>query len=268
MLVETIRGKGLTNFDIKLLGITLMVIDHIHEMFALAGAPNWLDWFGRPVATIFMFLTVEGFTHTQNQRRYLARLLIGFWVMEIGNLIVQHFFSLGRFELINNIFCDLFLGVLTMFAIQLIVAGKRHHQISKIFIGVSIIVVPFILSGLFVVLMQSGLGREWSFLMLVVPTPLFAENSIFLYLGPVMYLCRKHRSWQMVSIAVAALLSTGFNFSSLLVNNTQWLMILAIIPLAFYNGQLGKSMKGFFYGFYPVHIWSLYILASLLGVRG
>jgi hypothetical protein len=100
-----------------------------------------------------------------------------------------------------------------------------------------------------------------------VPTPITAENSFFLYLGPVMYLLRKDRRWQLLAIAAFALIATGFNFSQLLTQNTQWMMILAIIPLAMYNGQLGKSMKGFFYAFYPLHIWILYILASLLGVR-
>lgn len=30
-----------------------MFIDHIHQMFVPMGAPDWLDWFGRPVATLF-----------------------------------------------------------------------------------------------------------------------------------------------------------------------------------------------------------------------
>lgn len=64
------------------------------------------------------------------------------------------------------------------------------------------------------------------------------------------------------------MLSTGFNFSQLLTTNTQWLMVLAVIPLAMYNGKLGRSMKGFFYAFYPLHIWGLYIIAVLLGVKG
>ena len=33
------------------------------------------------------------------------------------------------------------------------------------------------------------------------------------------------------------------------------------------NGQLGRSMKGFFYAFYLLHIWLLYILAWFMGVR-
>lgn len=260
--------RGLTNFDIKVLGITLMFIDHFHEMFAAAGAPNWLDWFGRPVATIFMFLSVEGFTHTHNQRRYLSRLLIGFWVMGIGNLVVQHFFSMGNFGLMNNIFSDLFIGVLTMYGLQTIADGHRDHRLGNILLGIGIIILPLLFAGVLIGFIGTGNPSIfYKAIAIAVPTPITAENSFFLYLGPVMYLLRNKRSWQLLAVAVFAFLSTGFNFSSLLSENTQWMMAFAIIPLVKYNGKLGRSMKGFFYAFYPIHIWVLYIIASLLGVR-
>lgn len=62
------KWKGLTTFDLKIIGIVLMFIDHIHQMFVPMGAPDWLDWFGRPVATLFFFVSVVGFTHTRDKR--------------------------------------------------------------------------------------------------------------------------------------------------------------------------------------------------------
>uniref|UniRef100_UPI00403F8355 TraX family protein n=1 Tax=Lentilactobacillus hilgardii TaxID=1588 RepID=UPI00403F8355 len=265
MLLEGIKKRGLTSFDIKILGITLMFIDHIHEMFSAAGVPTWVDMFGRPVATIFMFLSAEGFTHTHNKKRYLLRLLIGFWIMGIGNFVVGHFFSVGNLVLINNIFGDLFIGVLTMYGIQMLADGFKNHQLSRASFGFFLIMLPLVLGVLLLTFMQGKMADYTTYLMLAAPTPFSAENSFFLYLGPVLYLVRNHRSWQMIAIACFALLSTGFNFTNLL-SNMQWMMVFSIIPLSFYNGQLGKSMKGFFYGFYPLHIWGLYILASLLGV--
>lgn len=61
--------KGFSTFDLKILGIILMFIDHVHQMFVPLGAPNWLDWFGRPVATLFFFVNVVGFTHTHNKKK-------------------------------------------------------------------------------------------------------------------------------------------------------------------------------------------------------
>ncbi len=267
MQLGQIKQRGLTNFDIKILGIILMFIDHVHEMFAGAGIPTWVDLFGRPVATLFMFLSVEGFTHTHNQKRYLLRLLIGFWIMAIGNMIINQLFTVGRLGLMNNIFSDLFVGVLTMYGIQTISTGRSNHRVSQILTGIFIIAIPIILSVVVVILSQPGMPTFASAIMLLLPTPLTAENTIFLYLGPVLYLLRNHRGWQMISIAVFAFLTTGFNFTDLFTQNTQWLEVLAVIPLSLYNGQLGRSMKGFFYAFYPLHIWGLYILASLLGVK-
>ncbi|WP_121977148.1 TraX family protein [Lentilactobacillus raoultii] len=267
MFLETIKRRGLTNFDIKILGITLMFIDHFHEMFAGAGVPTRVDLFGRPVATLFMFLSVEGFTHTHDQKRYLLRLLIGFWVMAIGNMVIGRLFSVGNLGLMNNIFADLFVGVLTMYGIQTVAEGKKQHRPGKLLMGILIVAIPLLLSVVAILLTQPGMPHYASAVVLLLPTPFIAENSIFLYLGPVLYLLRHHRNWQMVAIAGFALLTTGFHFTGLFTQNTQWLEILAIIPLSLYNGQLGKSMKGFFYAFYPLHIWGLYILAALLGIK-
>lgn len=245
-----------------------MFVDHVHEMFAGAGVPDWVDWFGRPVATIFFFLSVEGFVHTHNQKRYLSRLLIGFWIMQIGNAVLQRSFSLGSFGLINNIFGDLFVGVLTMYGIQTLSQGRQSHQASKIWGGFFIIVLPLIFAAI-----TMGILAAWhtnpilTGLASMLPSPLIAENGILLYLGPLMYLLRKNRNWQMLAIIAVAILSTGFNVSAMFTTNFQWLMFLAVIPIYFYNGQLGRSMKGFFYAFYPLHIWLLYILAWLMGVR-
>ncbi|KRL11539.1 TraX family protein [Lentilactobacillus otakiensis] len=261
------RGWGISNFDIKVIGITLMLLDHIHEMFNTVGVPNWVDWFGRPVATIFFFLSVEGFTHTHNQKRYLTRLLIGFWVMQIGNMVIQHFYPMDSFALINNIFGDLFVGVLTMYGIQQISEGRKHHQQGKIWGGILAIILPLIFGVLTIAAVSvAGTNAIWAKMIMLLPSPMLAENSFMLYLGPLMYLVRKKRSWQMLAVVAMAIVSTGFNFSTMFTTNFQWLMVFAIVPMFFYNGKLGRSMKGFFYAFYPLHIWILYLIAWFMGV--
>jgi hypothetical protein len=51
----------LSGTGVKIAGIVLMTLDHVHQMFIAQGAPGWLGWFGRPVAVMFLFLCAEGF---------------------------------------------------------------------------------------------------------------------------------------------------------------------------------------------------------------
>lgn len=46
---------GLTAFHLKIFGITLMVFDHVHQMFYFAVIPMWFTMLGRIVAPIFIF---------------------------------------------------------------------------------------------------------------------------------------------------------------------------------------------------------------------
>ncbi|UDM71721.1 conjugal transfer protein TraX [Vagococcus fluvialis] len=257
------QRKKLTTFDLKILGIILMFIDHIHQMFSIMGAPGWLDWFGRPVATLFFFISVEGFSHTRNKNNYLFRLLIGFWVMNIGSTIVQKFFELGQTALMNNIFTDLFVGVLAMYGIDFLVEFRKQKKASQLVIGILCLVGPLALSFIALVGLSSGnmllLG-----LARVMPMTLFAENSIMVYLIPVMYLLRKNKNWQCLAIAAVAILFFIGNPAQAFTSNTQWMMIFSIIPIMLYGGEKGRGMKSFFYIFYPAHIWLLYILASLI----
>ncbi|GAD16863.1 traX family protein [Lentilactobacillus otakiensis DSM 19908 = JCM 15040] len=174
---------------------------------------------------------------------------------------------MDSFALINNIFGDLFVGVLTMYGIQQISEGRKHHQQGKIWGGILAIILPLIFGVLTIAAVSvAGTNAIWAKMIMLLPSPMLAENSFMLYLGPLMYLVRKKRSWQMLAVVAMAIVSTGFNFSTMFTTNFQWLMVFAIVPMFFYNGKLGRSMKGFFYAFYPLHIWILYLIAWFMGV--
>ena len=59
-------------------------------------------------------------------------------------------------------------------------------------------------------------------------------------------------------------LSVGFTAQNLFAQNPQWFMIAALPFMLLYNGQRGRSMKYFFYLYYPLHVYALTFLARAL----
>ncbi|MFT8725568.1 MAG: TraX family protein [Liquorilactobacillus nagelii] len=267
------KRKSLTTFDLKVIGLVLMIFDHIHQMFAGAGVPGWFNWLGRPVATIFFFVSVEGFTHTHDKKKYLWRLLIGYWIMGVGDALIQAFFSVGNVALMNNIFGDLFVGVSGMYGYEKFKAALKKHDLKSGLSGSVLIGLPLLLS-LYLHFSVQGRGFfQLSSILVnfIYPSAAGAENAYFCYLAFFLYLVKDNRKLQYLFIVIAAIWYTGYlsywQFNDLFTVNIQWMMIFAIIPIALYNSKRGKSMKYFFYIFYPAHIWGLFILASLLGVK-
>lgn len=262
-MVDTHAKKGLTTFDLKMIGIVFMLINHIHQMFYWTNVPNWMEWCGRPVATLFFFISVVGFSHTRNKSAYLRRLLIGSLGMSLGTMIVTHFFSLGDIALQNNIFNDLFLGVLAMYGIDKFKSFKQNKQIKDLLLGLLCILYP-ILSYVSVLALLNAVPISLARFALFIPSGLTAENGFMIYLMPLMYLVKDKKRLQMVLIALVSLFFLLRDPSQFLTYNTQWMMIFSLIPIYFYNGEKGRGMRSFFYIFYPAHIWLLYIISSII----
>ncbi|HCT95370.1 TraX family protein [Vagococcus sp.] len=49
------KRRGLSGFDLKIIGIIFMVLDHSYDAFVSFGAPLWMTLLGRTVAPIFYF---------------------------------------------------------------------------------------------------------------------------------------------------------------------------------------------------------------------
>ena len=69
----------------------------------------------------------------------------------------------------------------------------------------------------------------------------------------VFWMTREHK-------LIGSVLAAGWNF--LWRTHLQYAGALAVVPIAAYNGQKGRSMKYFFYLFYPVHLVALYLVAA------
>lgn len=249
---------ALTAFQLKIIGITLMVVDHLYQMFYFAGVPNWFTMLGRIVAPIFLFLSAEGFHYTRSRKRYMMTLLTGFWICQILFMGASYFFPNENVVLMNSIFGTIFLGTLLMWTYDQFKSRHIWKGLSGILIFTALTIIP-----LFAVsyTMANTTGNPWLVrLIFMIPSPLTVEGGLlFIAMALFLYIARNKRWIQAVIIALVAAVTFAFNPAGI-----QWLMVFSIIPILLYNGQEGRKEKWFFYIFYPAHILILYIISSTL----
>lgn len=77
----------LSGFQLKLLALFGMVVDHVNTHFGQdLHLPLWTSFVGRFVAPIFLYLLMEGFLHTRNRKAYFKRLASGAVIMALINM--------------------------------------------------------------------------------------------------------------------------------------------------------------------------------------
>ncbi|MDR0730467.1 MAG: conjugal transfer protein TraX [Treponema sp.] len=252
----------LSGTGVKIAGIILMTMDHLHQMFINQGAPAWLNWFGRPVAAIFMFLCAEGFFYTHNKRRYMLQLLAGFLFMSAMNLILSGAMPMEDITLINNIFGTLFMAAFYMWILDRLRDGFSEKKPVKVLSAIGGFFLPFVISLALLLAIQYE-HRTLALILLFIPSPLFVEGGfVLVFMGVFFYALRKYRIIQVALILIISVLtwySTRNNPGEF-----QWLMVFAVIPVLLYNGRRGRGGKYFFYVFYPAHIYLLYCVAWFL----
>lgn len=267
-VLNTMREKGLTGFQLKLIGLILMVFDHIHYFFSYTDSiPIAFKWVGRVVAPIFIFMTIEGYTHTRNKKKYMFRLWLGSLVMNIGNFFIPKYIQrMDNSALMNNIFATLFMITIYLCIVDFMSRSIKEKSAAKIFLSIILFIAPMALGMLFVSSM--ALNPSLIYLIFIIPTPLFVEGGVvFIILGIMMYLLRNNRKKLVIvyTILSLALILTGeLSLNGIFMINYQWMMVFAAPLIYLYNGQKGRGMKYLFYIFYPAHIYALYIVSSLI----
>jgi hypothetical protein len=234
-------------------------------MFIAQGAPAWLNWFGRPVAVMFVFLCAEGFHYTRSKKRYMLQLLIGFVFMSVMNSLLTSLMFLEDVILINNIFSTLLTAAFYMAMIDLFRRGLREKKAGTAALAVGGMVLP-LLAGLAFVAALAAENLTAARILTFVPGPVTAEGGpIMVGMGILFYMLRKYRLAQIGVILIVGFLS-WYTDKDPALGNYQWLMVFAVIPIFLYNGTRGRGSKYFFYIFYPAHIYLFYIIAWLIRV--
>jgi len=260
--MTAIKDKpGLDATTIKILAVILMFIDHIHQMWAHAGAPIWLTCLGRPVFPLFMFIMAESFHYTRSRKALLIRLLIVGELMAAISFALQYILPNPEIQLINSAFRTFFMAALYMLFFEIIKNGVKTKNAGKTVCGILLCFVPVLAS--LPLLLVTGMETMplWLFrLLYLLPNVFLLEGGApMALLGISFYIFRKWRWAQIAFLTAFSLvvfvLSKGANI--------QWMMVFAAVPMLLYNGEKGRGMKRFFYVFYPAHIYLLYTIATL-----
>lgn len=173
---------------------------------------------GRLAFPLFAFLLVEGFLHTSNENKYLMRLGIFALLSEIPFDLVFQGRAIS-FEH-QNVFFTLFLSLL------LLVVNTRIEKNSlRLFLSL-------------LIFLGAAFGRvDYNF------------AGLLIVLG--FYYFRNNRKYQCIGFIILNLACFGFA-------TIQAAACGAVLFIWLYNGEKGKSMKYFFYSFYPLHLLVIY----------
>lgn len=256
--------KRMTTFQIKLIAITAMVIDHLGLFFF----PQILLFriVGRLAFPLFAWLIANGAYYSKNTKKYLARLFFFALVAQIPFMAINTLNDPSFWTL--NVLFTLFLG---LSAIVLIKKSKN------MFITFFIIMLSALMASIFnteygamgvLAIVIFYLFFKNFKKMLILQICLFALFSII----PIIFFIALTRGMNSVAspiflplclpIKTNICLVLSLKFSPNFIPQTliEPLGLFALIFVAFYGNQEGEKMKYFFYWFYPIHLVILYFI--------
>ena len=230
--------KCLSNFDLKLIAIITMTIDHIGVVF---GTPfyNLLRSVGRLSFPIFAFLLTEGYVHTKSFSKYFLRLL----VLALISEVIYDYVFFGSFIYIgaNNIFFTLALGLLTLFLLD-----KSKGLINRYFKDKVDLFIILPITYLLIIVIMGLMGEFLN----------FSYGMLGILVISFFYLFKDNFPLVVISVTLSTLI---------LGEGMQYFSLFSLILIYFYNKKLGKKCKLFFYLYYPLHILVLGFIKMLMG---
>lgn len=214
---------------LKIIALIAMTFDHIG--FLLLPQYQILRIIGRVAFPIFSYMIAEGSRYTKNRTKYLI-------IMVVFGVAFQIVYYVADRSLFQGVFISFSLGIALIFAIEN--AIKRKNLLSVIIAVILLVFVGFVCIGLPKILSDFGFEIDYGIFGVLLP--------VFAYFMP-------NKLFKLVGVAVALV---GM---SLIMGGRQWYSLIAVLLLAFYNGERGKyKMKSLFYLYYPVHLAIIYAI--------
>ena len=181
-------NKGLNGFQLKILALVFMTLDHIYYFFnGILPIPYIFTIIGRLAMPIFVFLSTEGFRHTKNRKKYILRLYLFSVGMGLLNIFTETCFPspVGTFYGCN-IFATIFYIIYFLSCLEEIF-NYKNNKIRAI-AGCIVLILPFLIQEaiIFIIDLLTASGifipqQIYSFidyLSVILPLPLSVEGGI------------------------------------------------------------------------------------------
>lgn len=205
----------MTSFQLKIIAITTMLIDHIGSVIF----PETITFriVGRLAFPLFAFLLTEGYIHTSNLKKYIFRLAI-------FSLISQYPFMLAfGLDAGLNIFFTLAIGLTAIYL-------SDHYQSY----------LPFFILAILADLIHTDYGMFGVLLIFLI----YEYKNNFKKM--MFYIICLYSVFYLIGGLRAGIGAIHYYI--------QFFSLLSFILIAFYNGREGRKAKYLFYIFYPGHL--------------
>ncbi len=275
--MKNILKTGISSNMLKNIAIIAMVIDHIGFYFSASISPAIYiicRAIGRIAMPIFVYLLVQGFFHTKDYKKYVIRMgifavitqILVTILMAINIKYIPGYISAKQVYITGNI---LFSFVIALFVLKLLhedVLIKKWEYNKNLSLKVIIIATIFILCA---------------FIPLDYDLPVLILSMLMYYLEKfrIKLLIEKSRG----NISIRNILLNNLSeekikmlyigillpiLSVLVIYfGASWTTLLAIIPIALYNGDRGKTnLKNIYYILFPLQHALLYSLAMIIAL--
>ena len=227
--------KGFTNNQLKILAVIAMTVDHMGMI--LFPQAVWMRAVGRLAFPIFAFMIAQGCHHTRNMGKYLGSMA----AMALLCQLVMYFFAGSLYQTVLVTF-SMSIGI-----IWLLQQAEKTQKPIWILPAMAATAAAWQICNTLPGYIGGDFSVDYGFVGVLLPVAVYLASG---------------KRW-------AQLLMLGFGLSVLAMSpgiwEGQWLALLAIVPLALYNGQRGKwKLKWFFYLYFPLHMACLYGIAWVL----
>lgn len=253
---------GLTSFGLKMIAIITMLCDHVAAVYSNCIPPDLymaMRCIGRIAFPIFCFLLAEGFHYTRNKPKYASRLFLFCLLSEPCYDLAFH--QVWYYQESQNVFWTLLFGFLMM---ALLEAVRKYLDTDKVILKIAKAVL------MAAVVVAVGYLAYW------MKTDYSFKGILMI---AAFYFLRKRRIAGVVAMSLVNLFAFQRRTNLIMLLKAQAPLTLSIIgsnfmiqdagvlaslPILLYNGQKGRSMKWFFYLFYPVHLLILFMIWRLI----